>query len=317
MRSDSAAGNAVILMYHRIADAGTDLCVSPAEFREQMAALRAQGCRVMPLLELAQALARGDAPERSVAITLDDGYLDALTDAAPILREFDYPATFFIVTSTLDGPGEFWWESLQRVADHEALPATLDVALGEGAAPMPLDTPERRRAAFDAVRRGFYPLSAQQRRERIAELLRWSGLAAAGEAGQVRAMTAEELRRLDAMPGMELGAHSENHLLLPAHPRAVKEHEMLECRRKLETLLGREVLSFCYPYGAFDEDAVQVAERAGFAAAVTTGNQPASPLSHRLVLPRLAVHAGDDLGARLRDAFAAQAQPHHYDRSFA
>ena len=133
----------------------------------------------------------------------------------------------------------------------------------------------------------------------------------------MRAMTPEELRRLDAMPGMELGAHSENHLLLPAHPRAIKEHEMLECRRKLETLLGREVLSFCYPYGAFDEDAVQVAERAGFAAAVTTGNQPASPLSHRLVLPRLAVHAGDDLSARLRDAFAAQAQPHHYDRSFA
>lgn len=317
MRTDSSHGNAVILMYHRIADDGTELCVSPAEFRAHLAVLREEGCRVLPLQELAQALVRGDAPPRSVAITLDDGYLDALTEAAPILREFEYPATFFIITATLDGPAEFWWETLQRVFDHPALPAELDAELAGTQAPLPLDTPEQRRAAFDTVRRPFYAWTPQQRRERIAALLAWSGLAAADGTGPVRAMTPEELRHLDAMPGMELGAHTENHLLLPAHALPIKEQELLLCRQRLEALLGREVRSLSYPYGAFDEESVRAAQRAGFAAAVTTGNQPASAQSHPLVLPRCAVQAGDDLRARLRELFAAAPQAHHYDRSFA
>jgi peptidoglycan/xylan/chitin deacetylase (PgdA/CDA1 family) len=63
--------------------------VTPEAFRDQMAWLAAN----RPVISLEDAAA--GVP--GVAITLDDGYLDNLTQAAPILREFGIPATVFIV----------------------------------------------------------------------------------------------------------------------------------------------------------------------------------------------------------------------------
>ena len=75
-------------MYHRVADRAVDphgLCVPVDEFRRQMRYLRDAGYRVMPLHDLVQAATSNDLDSRSVALTFDDGYLDSLTNAAPIL----------------------------------------------------------------------------------------------------------------------------------------------------------------------------------------------------------------------------------------
>lgn len=313
----TSSGNAVILMYHRIADDGTDLCVPPDEFRAHMALLREAGCHVLPLPELAAALARGDAPEKSVAITLDDGYLDALTHAVPILNEFGHPATFFIISSTLDETSEFWWEALERVFACDDLPAALDVALPDDVASMPTRTPEEIRAAFDAVRRTFYTLPFDAQRARVRALLRWAGLPDAQPRRPIRPMTPDEILALDRMPGMDIGAHTAHHLLLPAQSAEAKMYQVAQCKQRLEALLGHDVPSLSYPHGAFDEETVALTERAGFTVAVTTGNQPAWRRSHPLVLPRCAVQAGDDFGARLEAMFAMPPQPHHFDRTFA
>ncbi|MCW0447194.1 polysaccharide deacetylase family protein [Xanthomonas sacchari] len=321
MSNDHRAGNAVILMYHRIADDGTDLCVPPAEFRQHMAWLHQAEYRVLPLRELASALQRGDAPERSIAITFDDGYLDALTQAAPVLQEFGLPATVFVVSSTLDSTGEFWWDTIERVFAHDSLPAALNTALPEGVVSMPTGTPLERQAASAAVRSAFYPLTLEQRDERVDNLRRWSGLPAtagtsSGATFDVRAMTPHEVVALGRLPGLEIGAHTENHLLLPTQPTPAKQREITRCKEQLEALLGYEVYSLAYPYGAFDEESVDLARRAGYTIAVTTGNLPACADSHPLVLPRFGVRAGDDFPSRLQAMFATEPQAHHYNRSF-
>jgi peptidoglycan/xylan/chitin deacetylase (PgdA/CDA1 family) len=178
-------------------------------------------------------------------------------------------------------------------------------------------TAQEKRAAFDAVRGTFYTLTLEQQRERVATLLRWSGLPPEDESRRIRAMTPDEIRALDRLPGMEIGAHTEHHLLLPAQSTATKQCEIAVGKQRLEALLGHEVRSLSYPHGAFDEESVELTGRAGFSVAVTTGNQPAWPRSHPLVLPRCAVQAGDDFAARLRTLFATAPQFHHYDRTFA
>jgi peptidoglycan/xylan/chitin deacetylase (PgdA/CDA1 family) len=91
-----------ILMYHRVdaLPSYDQLTVSPQRFREQMKALAATG-RVVPLSAAVNSLKRGE--NRNVlAITFDDGYLDNLTYALPILREFSLPATIFVTTEFCD-----------------------------------------------------------------------------------------------------------------------------------------------------------------------------------------------------------------------
>ena len=99
-----------ILMYHYIseppADADIyriDLSVPPALFREHLTYLRDAGYTPIRLEDLYAALQTGAAlPEKPVVLTFDDGYEDNYTHAFPLLREFGFTGTFFVMTSGPD-----------------------------------------------------------------------------------------------------------------------------------------------------------------------------------------------------------------------
>ena len=44
----------------------------------------------------------GELPRRAVILTFDDGYVDVFKNAYPILQEYGYVATFFIIGDTID-----------------------------------------------------------------------------------------------------------------------------------------------------------------------------------------------------------------------
>lgn len=92
-----------ILMYHGIGARGEPASryVVPVErFRWQMRWLRRRSYNVLGLDELLQARAEFRLPPpKSVVITIDDGYLDNLTLARPILEELGLPATVFLVSA--------------------------------------------------------------------------------------------------------------------------------------------------------------------------------------------------------------------------
>jgi len=94
-----------ILMYHMIAEpvAGArfnGLRVSPVMFERQLRWLQANGWRSYTVSELVD-LGR-DAPDRSVAITFDDGYADNATQALPLLRKYGFRATLYLVVERHD-----------------------------------------------------------------------------------------------------------------------------------------------------------------------------------------------------------------------
>ncbi len=75
-----------------------------SRFRAQLAALRTLGYRSIRPGTLAAAL-RGEAPlpSGSVVLTFDDGYLDTLTEALPLLLEFGFTATCYVVAGAVGG----------------------------------------------------------------------------------------------------------------------------------------------------------------------------------------------------------------------
>lgn len=88
----------VILTYHSISEGHSPLKVSPGLFAEQMEWLRAN-VMVVPLAQVVAALAeRKPLPERTVALTFDDGFRDFYSAAAPVLRRLEFPATIFLPT---------------------------------------------------------------------------------------------------------------------------------------------------------------------------------------------------------------------------
>jgi peptidoglycan/xylan/chitin deacetylase (PgdA/CDA1 family) len=101
-----------ILTYHAVTEAArpTPLAVAPRTFAEQMRALAEAGYRAVPLCRLADGH-WAELPERAVVITFDDGYRSVLEEAAPILRNYGFTATLFLVAGLVDGKagqGDGW-----------------------------------------------------------------------------------------------------------------------------------------------------------------------------------------------------------------
>lgn len=91
---------AVILMYHSIEEKpGHFNFISPETFRLQMAYLAEKKTPVISLAELVRRLQKKEPLGGAVSITFDDGYRDNLTNAFPVLKRYNFPATIFMVTN--------------------------------------------------------------------------------------------------------------------------------------------------------------------------------------------------------------------------
>jgi len=88
-----------IVAFHRVNNQipGEPLTCTPAKFRAFCVFLR-QHFRVIPLSEQIAGCRAGSDMGGTLSITLDDGYLDHIAVAAPILRQLQLPATFFVTT---------------------------------------------------------------------------------------------------------------------------------------------------------------------------------------------------------------------------
>lgn len=109
--ASSAADDGVrvsVLGYHDFTAEGeeTEMCIRTAKFRRQMEQIQQLGIKVVSLDDFA-AWKRGEKaiPERSILITVDDGWKSFYTEAYPILKEFKYPFTLYLYKNYVDGGG--------------------------------------------------------------------------------------------------------------------------------------------------------------------------------------------------------------------
>jgi len=116
-----------ILTYHSIAEGDSPLEVAPGLFAEQMEWLHAN-VQVVTLGEVVHALTgHKPLPERTVALTFDDGYSDFYSSAAPVLRRLKFPATIFVPTAFCGAssgwPGQSAWVNPQPLLDWSQVAA--------------------------------------------------------------------------------------------------------------------------------------------------------------------------------------------------
>jgi peptidoglycan/xylan/chitin deacetylase (PgdA/CDA1 family) len=67
------------------------------------------------LADVVDRFERGFAPNRELAITFDDGYLDNYDNARPVLEKLSLPATFFVVTRWIGTDVVPWWDERRGV----------------------------------------------------------------------------------------------------------------------------------------------------------------------------------------------------------
>jgi len=308
---------AVILCYHRVFQPERDphlLSVSPEQFRQQLEVI----CERAEPQSLDQLLA---APaRRGVVVTFDDGYLDNLEQALPLLQQAAVPATIYIATGAIGANREFWWDDLERLIlgpTHLPRPLRLHIGGQEREWNLAADSPsdphwsvlhppnERnpRENVFCELHAALRPLPAAGQEAALEQLRAATGEPIAARAGY-RAMTAAELKKLAAEPLITLGAHTVSHPDLTGCEPAAQEREMTESKKTLEEIIERPVAHFSYPYGEHND---QVADRAAgrFRSAVTCLAQPVRRRFNAHRLPRFLVRNwnGAEFARRLEEFF--------------
>lgn len=213
-----------ILTYHQIEEAPPkgaafrSLCVSPKSFARQMAFLKIWGFRGLSMSELMPFL-RGEKTGKVVGITFDDGYLNNLTNALPILKRHGFSSTCYVVSQLL-GKTNVWDQDLGIV--------------------------------------------------------------------QSSLMDASQLRQW-LNGGQEVGAHTRHHARLTQIDHGRCHDEIAQCKTELEGMMNAPVDHFCYPYGDFSTEHVELVKSAGFFSATTTKRSRCHAGEDMLQLPRVPV----------------------------
>lgn len=83
-------------------------------------------------------------------------------------------------------------------------------------------------------------------------------------------LLSSQLEELAKSPLLEIGAHTMNHVGLKGVKRNAAWNEIIESRKFLQKMLNLPIYSFAYPYGSFDQQAIDLVNAAGFTNAVST-----------------------------------------------
>jgi peptidoglycan/xylan/chitin deacetylase (PgdA/CDA1 family) len=278
-----------ILMYHRVGEAPWDpwaLCIPPSVFREQVRELTRRRT-IVSMEELASGLRTGKVPPKATALTFDDGYADNIQIAAPILEEFDAPATFFLTSAFVSGGERFWWDELARIVlgGRKAADFALET---EGTAlaaawpaqhRLPEDLPtwrvgqpcsDPRRIAYERLWNQLRSMGEKARRTALHRLA-----AATGENTPLAddplgvPMNSEMIRSAPKL--VTFGAHGRSHTPLTALPPAERRTELEMARREVAALTGgAPPAGMAYPHGSLDDETRALVAAAGYHWAVTS-----------------------------------------------
>jgi peptidoglycan/xylan/chitin deacetylase (PgdA/CDA1 family) len=318
---------AVILMYHRVADVAADpfgVTVSTEHFAGHLDVIRSR-YRGTSLGQLRSSLSGSGPKHSTVVITFDDGYMDNFTNALPSLLRSDLPATVFVTSGFVGSDAEFWWDRLRTlVLDAVELPASLDLELGGeriqsavgGALPRSSaywsmwqrSDPTPRHALFRTLYSRLQLLDEAARARAMHEIELWSECATPSRSS-CPVMTAAQVSSMAHVESMEIGGHSHTHPALASLPRGLQRQEIVECRARLEEIIGKQVVSFAYPFGYkgehYSDETVDIVRESGFTCACA--GRPGAVLrgADRFQLPRRVVFDwdGDEFGRQLEEWF--------------
>lgn len=297
------------LMYHNIAEPGNDpweLAVSPENFRQHLEVLKKY--RVIRVTDFAREHANGNLSAGSIALTFDDGYEDNFLQAAPLLKEYQTPAMFFISTGYLGGKRMFWWDELAVILlGNNELPKNIQMNIGKENFRFSLDedaqlssekavlqyawkwhqpAPTKRCTLYFEIWKRLRPLPLEEINTCLNFLYQWARTSPIYS--PKHAMSLQQLLELKSNSFIETGIHTITHPALSSHTDETQRLELQQCRDMLRSLqLNASEVAF--PYGDFNEDTIRVCRELGISTAFTTSERMVTSKTDPLKIGRFQV----------------------------
>jgi peptidoglycan/xylan/chitin deacetylase (PgdA/CDA1 family) len=276
---------AIIFMMHRFRDArlGIDGC-DTVHLRRTLTYLIRNGYELLSLVDLFKRLEGNDIlPRGAVAFTIDDGYVDQATIAAPLFAEHHCPVTTFVSTGFLDRNLWFWWDQIEYVFQHAPRRA-VSVEIGDAVFTACWENEEERACGQAKFTAACKSIADNDRLTAIARLAQESEVEIPkAPPPRYAPMSWDQLRECEGM-GMQFGPHTVTHPVLSRATSEAVDHEITESWSRLREEAQDPVPIFCYPNGQwkdFGDREIVTLRRLGFRGAVVAEPGYADSLTFR------------------------------------
>ncbi|MGE5308820.1 MAG: glycosyltransferase [Deltaproteobacteria bacterium] len=237
-----------ILAYHRVAVDCFDpltMCLPTWLFERNILHL----CRNYSVLSLEQAvrlLREKKLPPRAISLTFDDGYMDNLTNAFPVLARYKVPATIFLSVDAIESGGLLWYDRIVEAFRTSSM-RSIDLSffgLGEHR----WGSEHEKIIACRRIVVACKALPRKAREEAVAAIVQ----SLKGRLPDRLMMDWDHVRYLSAR-GISFGSHALSHSILSLMGREEAEYEIRESKRLIEKRTGLETFYFANPNGSVDD----------------------------------------------------------------
>jgi peptidoglycan/xylan/chitin deacetylase (PgdA/CDA1 family) len=244
---------AIILMYHSINDPSVNLIYTPnivslENFEKQVMYLASKK-RVISLEELVTNIQKGiKFPKGCVVITFDDGYKDNYTNAYPILKEYNLPATFFLATDYI-GSNKMKWDDELNYKIKQSNCESVVLKIKNKLKKYNLRKKKEKRRMINDLIKLIVNSSEEKRKKFICEFDNKLKININKQDIKSIMLSWEDIRAKVRENNISFGAHTCSHSKLTNVSLEDARKEIVGGKHKIENEIGKKISFFSYPYG--------------------------------------------------------------------
>ncbi len=239
--------------------------------------LKDNNCNFISTDELIKIMAKEiNPPRRAVWLTFDDGWKENIKNALPIIEKYKLPVTFFVSTAAIQSDGFFWFTLVRRYQKYLPYPYNDKVRLLW--------------SISEAERRTIVNNLKKVRLENLNKSVLPKLFGEGTNRLEIEAMRIKDIAYLSSLPFITIGAHTVNHVITPNCTADELDIEVNESKKVIESWTNKQVFSFAYPNGDYNNLVRNFLFKEGFKIATTTEKKFITKDNDPLLIPRFCIN---------------------------
>jgi peptidoglycan/xylan/chitin deacetylase (PgdA/CDA1 family) len=226
---------------------------------------------------------------KTIAITFDDGYENNYTNAFPVLKKYNVPATIFVVAKGIVDASTILWydylDGLKEQIDYSLFP-TLNIALGDSLLKARSIT---NISQFRGLLKSLNPREKDLLFENILPQTKFAHITDTLDPEYRKLLSRNQMREMINSGLIEIGSHSLNHPNLDVLGDEELRLELRESKKILEQHLGSPIVSLAFPDGAYNQKVKMIALEEGYKNLLSVEPKLASDREDANLLPRFCI----------------------------
>lgn len=287
----------MIIMYHGVRNGKNRINgrhISAEHFEKQLQYF-VKEFDIVPLHQICGMKEQGIIPTKNtIALTFDDGFLNNVVVALPLLEKYQIPATFFICTASITDP--IYAHPTDRIDLIRIFPQTSFIKIGTETFLRENHQLISRRDGKNAYT-GIIMLSFQQWLRANNDLRDQLSQNIINENLELYQLVNDpSVATLSKSDLVTLGSHSHHHVNLTMLTAAEAGYQLEESKNILESY-GKKIDTMAFPYGFYDQRTISLAKESGYNYLIAGGH--VDPPFDKDVFPRIGVLDGAGLSYTL------------------